>query len=1066
MKRSFPSILGLLTTTMAMTFAISMTGLWPAFAAEGEVSLVTRVAPEFVGLRGDTSGGGGGIVSGDGRFVVFASASQSLVTNRLLVGTTDVFLKDRQTGGVRLVSVSVSGDTGADGNAEPTAISDDGRYVLFESRAGNLATNLIRSIENIFIRDMVEGVTQMVSASADGLSSGNQASGGSSMTPDGRIIVFESDATNLVAQDVNGLTDVFARDRITRVTTLVSKRDPKATGVAASATGSRNAQIASDGRHVVFESDWDFLRAGDTKHLSDVFVADLGTGTLTLASVSLSGAPGTGPSVAGALSADGRYVTFLSAASDLVTLPGSAGLYCLFQRDLQTGTTVRITAPALRLDSASPDFDMTEDGGKVAYVAGGQVYLWDALTQATAPVTLPTNGLSVGSFESVSFVRNGGRLFFTGVSDGLVPQPTYGVFQIYGYDLASGAVSLISATSDGARGSRADCLPPSVSVDGNVVVWESADAGMVPGDVNRAEDVFARSLPSGEVELVSVSSDPAACLTPNASSTLTGVSAERSRIVFVSSASDLVTNDANQTFDVFLRDPSSLGARLVTVSWDGTGPGDRGGNRPAMSPDGRFVAFFSTSTNLVPDDTNRLEDIFLRDTLLGVTRLLATRPASAPTATLNDAPLFVSPDGGHVAFSLATGTRLPRIWDASTGVASEIPAAGVRTTPTSATAAVLAQLDNGDLVHWYGTNVYRCRLGLSTNELLGGSTALPVVSANGRFVFLQAIAKTTNLVQRVDLVTGAKLTVAAGTTQTDLSVSHTRMTASADGGRLGFVDSSASLAVGAPAGFGQVLVADVADSGVSLRVASVNPAGVAGNKSSYLPSMSADGRFLAFSSEATDLGFADANGQPDIFVRDLTFNRTYLANHTASGGSASLRGQTPMIAPSGAFVLFSSAAGDLVAQDFNETIDLFSYSIPRMTTEDSDLDGLPDAWERQYFGDLAQNGSADADGDGYPNLAEFRAGMNPTAPDAPLVVRIQPGASGQVVDLSWRAPVLGRFVVEFRDDLGGGNENGGWTPSGSVVVGGADGLWHAQEPRVGGAGESAQRFYRLRWQQP
>jgi Tol biopolymer transport system component len=274
-------------------------------------------------------------VSADGRYVAFMSGATNLVyadTN----GVADIFVRDRQTGTTTRVSRNSAGVEGNDGSFSPS-ISGDGRYVAFPSDATNLVAGDTNGVSDIFVRDRNTGTTYLVSKSSTG-EIGNGYSTAPFISADGRYVVFDSYATNLVAGDTNGMSDVFVRDRQTGTTTLVSK---SSTGVLGSGN-SYYASISADGRYVAFYSYAVNLVTGDTNGVEDIFVRDRQTGTTTRVSKSSAGVEGDGDSIYPSISADGRYVVFYSAASNLV--PGDInGAGDTFVRDRQTGTTTLVS---------------------------------------------------------------------------------------------------------------------------------------------------------------------------------------------------------------------------------------------------------------------------------------------------------------------------------------------------------------------------------------------------------------------------------------------------------------------------------------------------------------------------------------------------------------------------------------------------------------------------------------------------------------------------------------------------------------------------------------------------
>jgi Tol biopolymer transport system component len=187
-------------------------------------------------------------------------------------GLLHIFVHDRQTGTTTQVSVDSLGNQGLDISGAPS-ISADGRYVAFESDATNLVAGDTNGFSDIFVHDLQLGTTTLVSVDSTG-AEGDNNSNFSSISDDGRYVAFQSDATNLVADDNNGSTDVFVHDLQTGATTLVSVDSTDVQGN----DDSSSASMSADGRSVTFQSVAFNLVAGDTNLAPDIFVDDLQAG--------------------------------------------------------------------------------------------------------------------------------------------------------------------------------------------------------------------------------------------------------------------------------------------------------------------------------------------------------------------------------------------------------------------------------------------------------------------------------------------------------------------------------------------------------------------------------------------------------------------------------------------------------------------------------------------------------------------------------------------------------------------------------------------------------------------
>jgi len=444
--------------------------------------------------------------------------------------------------------------------------------------------------------------TERVSVASDG-TQGDAASAFPSISADGRFVAFASSATNLVAGDTNGFSDVFVHDRQTGVTERVSVASDGTQGNAVSNVSA----ISADGRFVAFASDANNLVAGDINGATDVFVRDRQTGVTERVNVASDGTEGNGTSAVlaigvSAISADGRFVAFASDADNLVagdtnTAPD------VFVRDRQTGATERVS--------------VTSDGTQGNGASGG-----------------PATGLLAIGVPAIS--ADGRFVVFPSNATNLVAGDTNGSTDVFVRDRQTGVTERVSVASDGTQGNLASGVP-AISADGRFVAFVS-NAIIVAGDTNGATDVFVRDRQTGVTERVSVASDGSQGNGASGSS-LVGVpaiSAGDGRFVgFASNASNLVT-DTNGATDVFLHDRQTGATERVSVASDGT-QGNGMSGFPAISADGRFVAFASNADNLVTSDTNGAFDVFVRTTPPSTTTT-TTPPARCAGQPISHAP--------------------------------------------------------------------------------------------------------------------------------------------------------------------------------------------------------------------------------------------------------------------------------------------------------------------------------------------------------------------------------------------------------------------------------------------
>ena len=294
---------------------------------------VRRVSTDATGAQ-VTGISYGTALSADGQLVAFTSTGAGLVPGGG-GGMPAVYLKNMLTGAIQRASADAAGNAANSGSFS-ASLSADGRYVLFESTATNLVGNDSIGTGDIFVKDLQTGAIVRASTSAAGVE-GNLASASVRLTPDGRYVVFASNASNLVANDNNGHADIFVKDLQTGAIQRASVSASGAEGVTDSAAPS----ISADGRHVAFETTAPLL-ASDTNGLSDIYVKDMLTGGLVLASTNFIGQPTTSGASRGAvLSADGAYVAFESSSAQIISFDSNQTVD-VFVRSLQAGTTQRV----------------------------------------------------------------------------------------------------------------------------------------------------------------------------------------------------------------------------------------------------------------------------------------------------------------------------------------------------------------------------------------------------------------------------------------------------------------------------------------------------------------------------------------------------------------------------------------------------------------------------------------------------------------------------------------------------------------------------------------------------
>jgi hypothetical protein len=896
---------------------------------QGTTSLVSVDTTGTQGAipQADLSSGPAQRFSADGRFFVFTTSATNLVANDQ-VGGNQLFVRDLQAGTTTLVSVNVAGTDG--GNAptpgysntyyDPT-ISADGRYVAFQSASTNLVANDAVGGTQVFVHDLQQNVTTLVSVDRGGNDGGNDfvLPGTPShvnddnesplISADGRMVLFQSGATNLLPQDTLANTqNLFARDLQKGTTSLVNI-DPSGAVIPAGTPLSEGfpagfpASLSADGTRIAFLPT---LGSGfDTT--TEVLVRDLSAGTTTLASVNLAGTGNTSGYVSDpVLSGDGRYVTFLGGkASDLVandaisnaaTVSNPLGSLQLFQRDLQKGVTTLVSANQANTDGADNthgegqsgpplvDFDrlaISDDGRFVGFASNADnlvandynvepdVFVRDTQAQTTDLISVraaalpdpfgpPTTFFSYqSSQESVS--ADGRYIAFASARPDLISPfhwpLKYGVgSNVYVRDLQTGTTTLASINSSGNGPGNAPSSFPIISGDGRFVLFESGATDLGPTNTNGATQLYWRDLQLGITRLVTVSASG-----DGSSGTLSenySLSADGRFVLFVLNATDLVPAYE----ELYVRDMQTGTTTMVSVTPDGTARGNGSVNAAEISDDGQFVVFGDTATNLTPGVSSQSENIYVRDLQKGTTSLVSINQAGTGEGNAESflAPHSLSSDGRFLAF-VSEATDLVG--------------------PDQKGAAMAGNL--------------------FVRDLQTGTTSLASVSGNG------------------NSGSGGQYGVFPNATM------------SGNGRYVAFESSAPNLVPGITTSGDNVFVRDL-QTGITV-LASVNTAGGGtdiANDSSNPPLLSDDGRYLIFTAGATDLVAGDAAGKGvQVYLRDLQKATTVLVSHNLAGtggGDADVLGQAnqqlldqfPLISGNGATITFVTEADDLLAHDF------------------------------------------------------------------------------------------------------------------------------------------------------
>jgi Tol biopolymer transport system component len=926
------------------------------------VSLRNSSVPPSAGGNGDSVAPW---ISSGGRYILFSSSANNLTPGDNSQLGLDIFLRDRASNSTILVSANYSGTGGGNGSSISAMLSTNARYVAFQSDASDLLPGDTNGVSDIFVRDLQTGTNILVSVAVGGVFA-NGASTDPVMTPDGRWIAFISAATNLVAGDTNGIPDVFIRDLVAQTTTLVSVGANGANSVMDTPV------ITPDGKHVAYFSTAKGIATGVSASSSgEIYVRDrlanvtiwASTNAATIVSsiLHLDNMPSYHP----ALSADGNFVAFKTGWTNGSTAPSSPGVAAalIFRCDLTAGTNSVISTNGI------PSWFFPED-----HVYGPEISADGRFVTCVATNKTPASSTSV---------------------------------QLW--DAQSGTNVAVSVTQTGSLPANTFSDNPAISPDGRFVIFLSNATNLVANVISNGFHIYLRDFQTGITQLIDADTNGIGSI-DNLGAAL-ALSADGQAVVFDSPDGNLVKDDNNSSADVFLRNVA-IGANELISCRDTnvifkTANGISSVSQLSLSDDGRWAAFSSYANDIVPGDTNHVSDVFVRD-LVGGTNVLVSAGINGNPAS--GGPSFgpvISQNGRFVVFvSLVTNpiagqsNLLSNIFlrdlQAHTTVLVSVSTNGVSPGDGDASDPVPSQdgryvaflskaknLKSG--VTSAGPNTYLRDLNFGTTISLTGnssSSGSPSMSSNGRYVaYFDASAQLfvwdTQLGSNIYTNLGAK----------------TSAIISPSGKRLLYTTPTAITAV------------DVINKTNIISVPTKVPIQNSG-------AWSADERFFVFVTD-TNVISADHNSANDVYLCDLRTGALSLVSvNSTHAGSANNRSDWPAISGDGRFVVYRSFATDIVPENGNPSPNIFLFdrfsganslltaAAPESTFSSwnskpsingdgrsvvfqslnsnlisNDLNRVPDA----FAASLSPWGNADADADGIPDLWMTHFFGHPTA---------------------------------------------------------------------------------------
>jgi Tol biopolymer transport system component len=395
-------------------------------------------------------------------------------------------------------------------------------------------------------------------------------------------------------------------------------------GGADTSANSNWPSVSANGRFVAFSSWANNLVPNDGNDQSDIFVRDLVTGATRLVSVASDGTQANGTSFTPSISADGDVIAFESTASNLVS-NDTEGHGDIFVHVMSTGRTTRVSQRPTGVGA-------NEDSVEPSISANGKVVAFSSLASNLVSVPVNATGLCCDIFvHNLTTGQNklgDPMLNGEGASDSFLPvlsaNGRYLAFgswgcgiakdvecldesNVYELDMHTGAMQLVSRAYSGKVGFGCGANP-AISADGSVVAFISDGGNLVPHDTNGAYDVFVRDMTAGVTQRASVTSKEQQT---NGGLGRVSLSADGTLVTFQSDAWNIVPNDDNLVQDIFLRDLRRGRTVRVSVSSSGTQANAYSSNA-MISADGSTVVFESDASNLVRPDHNFTTDIFAR----------------------------------------------------------------------------------------------------------------------------------------------------------------------------------------------------------------------------------------------------------------------------------------------------------------------------------------------------------------------------------------------------------------------------------------------------------------------
>lgn len=964
-------------------------------AAESQsIDLVSRPAqmrPTSFGDSGDLQ------LSADGKWAVFASNGNGIVTNDFNGFNLDIFLRNNESGEITLITGDNSIPNGlADGISYAPQISADGQFIIFESEAANLVEGDENEASDVFLYDRAAGELSILTVDQEG----NQldaTSGSAILSPDAQTILIETDAA-LSPLDENDSVDLyrFRRDgSIDLVTTKSNSLASASVDFPSSTTGIFDASMSADGRFIAFVSSSIDHVAGVPDAIGpQIYLRDMTTQTNVWLTRSTTGMP---PAFVSdpVVSADGTFVLFLSSrlrSSDPV-LPGESTF--LYRYDIASGELERISAGT---HAAGEIFTLSGDGNHVAFVnATNQLYLHQFDNGTNILVSQSATGEAAsGVVGDLAISADGRFLLFTSTATNLVEGATNEFFQAYQYDAESGAVTLLSrsAVAGGAISADNDILFPVISADGSTAGFMSYASNLVTNDNRLSNDLFlVANNGTGEVTLASAPHPSSIGTTAAGSSYVEAqaISADGRFVIFTSDAPDLVLDDANSIRDLFIRDLQAGDTSLISRRPDGTQyQSSAGVTFVGMSFDASIIAY----SVLELDGLTSRRDIYIYNRHSASNMLASILPSGDPAATTGVTKL--TPDGRHLLFREGSALSSPLfIRDLANGTTGQyLPPEN-----TSFGTEPVAISPNGRIL---------LTRHLSSNYALHdltGPTHLTNLASLTQLPAQPFTADGSMLLASTGFPSGLKLmlfSVNAAGTNILVATNATPVAVSPDGHTVAYLQRTNTTNW-------HLYFFDVPSNTSTPLLQNGEPMPMTSRVDA---SFSADNRYFVF--VATNSVAGEDHSFNKILSYDTVLKTVRLVSAGSLGESAEVGAGNPSFSANGRIIVFDTFAANMVPRDLNLASDVF---VTRFAPIDTDTDGLEDGWENLNFGGLATTADADSDNDGISNLHEFMAGSDPNNAGSTFTMQMAIDSGSEVITITAPASPGMLYELQFCADL-------------------------------------------------